>query len=76
MTKLSDIIPMLDMNEEVCIYASCNEKAMIFHGKLRDIPIETYLGAKDMNATCMYPAVDEGDEGDIPTAYLNIIVGW
>lgn len=60
MTKLEDLIPLLDMYEEVCIYASCNEKAMIFHGMLRDFPLETYLGAKDMNVTCMYPAVEEG----------------
>ena len=76
MTKLEDLIPLLDMYEEVCIYASCNEKAMIFHGMLRDFPLETYLGAKDMNVTCMYPAVEEGDEDNsISTAYLNIIVG-
>lgn len=77
MTKLEDIIPILDMNEEVYIYASCNEKAMIFHGILRDFPLDTYLGAKDMNVTCMYPAIEEGTEDNIsPTAYLNIIVGW
>lgn len=77
MAKLEDIIPMLDMNEEVYIYASCNEKALIFNGTLRDFPLETYLGAKDMNVTCMYPAVEEGDEDNsISTAYLNIIVGW
>lgn len=70
MTKLEDIIPMLDMNEEVCIYASCNEKAMIFHGTLSAFSLETYLGAKGMQVTCIYPAVEEGE------AYLNIIVGW
>ena len=25
--------------------------------------------------TCMYPAVDEGDDSEISTAYLNIILG-
>ena len=70
MTKLGDIVNILDMNEEVSIYACGGEKALIFHGKLSAFPLETYLGAKDMNVTCMYPVVEEG------TAYLNIILGW
>lgn len=76
MTKFGDIVNLLDMNEEVYIYACAGEKALIFNGKLNKMPLEVFLGAKDMTVTCMYPAVDEGDEGDIPTAYLNIIVGW
>lgn len=57
MTKLGDIVNILDMNEEVYIYACVGEKALIFHGTLRAFPLETYLGVKDMNVTCMYPAV-------------------
>lgn len=76
MTTLEDIISILDMNEEVYIYSVCNEKALVFSGTLRDFPLETYLGGKDMNVTCMYPAVEEGDEDNIiPKAHLNIIVG-
>lgn len=70
MTKLEDIISMLDMNAEVNIYACGGEKALIFHGTLSAFPLETYLGVKDMRVTCMYPAIEDG------MAYLNIMMGW
>lgn len=77
MNKLGDVVNILDMNEEVYIYSYGDEKAMIFSGKLSDMPLAVFQIAKDMTVICMYPAVDEGDEDNIiPTAHLNIIVGW
>lgn len=74
MTKLSDIIPMLDMYEVVYIYVAGDDKCMLFHGKLKNMPLEQYLYGKDMPVTCMYPAVNEGDDSEASTAYLNIIL--
>lgn len=76
MVKLSDIIPLLDMYEEVYIYAAGENKCMIFNGELRHLPLERYLHAKNLPVTCMYPAVNEGDDGDVSTAYLNIILEY
>lgn len=76
MTKFGDIINLLDMHEVVDIYVSCNEKCRAFHGTLRDIPIETYLGIKGMNVTCMYTSVEENDKVIGSSACLNIILVW
>ena len=72
MTKFSNIIPILDMHEEVYIYTAGGNKGMIFHGLLRNLPIEVYLGIQDMHVTCMYPAVSD----DVSTAYLNIVLEY
>lgn len=74
MTKFSNIIPLLDMYEKVYIYTAGGNKGMIFNGELRNLPIEVYLGIQDMPVTCMYPAVNEGDDEEVSTAYLNIIL--
>ena len=72
MTKFRNIISLLDMHEELYIYtASCN-KGMIFHGLLRNLPIEVYLVIQDMPVSCMYPAVSD----DVSTAYLNIVLEY
>lgn len=58
MTKFGDIINLLDMHEVVDIYVSCSDKnSMVFHGTLRDMPIETYLGIEGMNVSRMYTSV-------------------
>ena len=72
MTKFSNIIPILDMHEEVYIYTAGGNKGMIFHGLLRNLPIEVYLGIQDTHVTCMYPAVSD----DVSTAYLNIVLEY
>ena len=72
MTKFSNIIPILDMHEEVYIYTAGGNNGMIFHGLLRNLPIEVYLGIQDMHVTCMYPAVSD----DVSTAYLNIVLEY
>lgn len=77
MIKFGDMVNILDMDEDVYIYVSCQDKAMIFNGTLRDMPLDVFLRTKDMNVTSMYPAVDEGVEDKIiPTAHMNIILGW
>lgn len=72
MTKFSNIIPLLDMHEEVYIYTAGGNKGMIFHGLLHNLPVEVYLGIQDMPVTCMYPAVSD----DVSTAYLNIVLEY
>ena len=72
MTKFRNIISLLDMHEEVYIYTAGGNKGMIFHGLLRNLPIEVYLGIQDMPVTCMYPAVSD----DVSTAYLNIVLEY
>lgn len=75
MIKFSDIIPLLDMYEEVYIYAAGENQCMVFHGELRNFSLEKYLYVKDFPVTCMYTAVNEGDDEEVSTAYLNIILG-
>lgn len=77
MNKFGDIINLLDMNEVVDVYVSfTGANAMTFHGTLRDMPIETYLGIKGMNVSRIYTSVEENDKVIGSSSCLNIILEW
>lgn len=71
MIKFSDILPLLKMDEDVYIYATRENRYLIFDGVLSDLPLEGYLHVKDLPVTHMYPSVNEGEP---VTTCMNIIV--
>ena len=74
MIKFSEILPLLNMDEDVYIYATGDNKYLIFDGVLRELPLEGYLHVKDLYVKKMYSSVHEWNKGETSTARMNIIV--
>ena len=74
MIKFSDILPLLNMDEDVYIYATGDNKYLIFDGVLSALPLEGYLHVKDLYVKTMYSSVHEWNKGEPSTARMNIIV--
>ena len=74
MIKFSDILPLLNMDEDVYIYATGDNKYLIFDGVLSALPLEGYLHVKDLYVKTMYSSVHEWMKGEPSTARMNIIV--
>ena len=74
MIKFSDILQLLNMDEDVYIYATGDNKYLIFDGVLSALPLEGYLHVKDLYVKKMYSSVHEWNKGEPATARMNIIV--
>lgn len=74
MIKFSEILPLLNMDEDVYIYANGDNSYLIFDGVLSALPLEGYLHVKDIYVKKMYSSVHEWNKGEPATARMNIIV--
>lgn len=74
MIKFSDILPLLNMDEDVYIYATGDNSYLIFDGVLSALPLEGYLHVKDLSVKKMYSSAHEWNKGAPDTARMNIIV--